>query len=435
VNISTIICSYIYQTFVTLKTALETIQAAADKLLDTIYGIVKLALWSIREVLNPLIKTIRAMVTDLTKEIPAFMIADFSNSAFCEDLFKCDFFREYLLNPDSIFSKAIKDIFDIDEDDRAERIQRELQTIYVDYQEFKRQLCSGVSLDFMLSAITGLFQDFLSQVNKWIRFLRRKVDSIYKQLRTYLDFLKRHGVYELLDEIKAMIDCAFEHSGFCAHAETAASFYQSMLNKMNLYCNAANEYIIKPDYEEMCTGYMKGKIRELEELANKLENGLRLFVNPSNVRPTSDCLNLAGHIKGIAKFAMTGKASNIPVYKYCKTTINDLIDAWKGNSNKKEYHTLDAILEDLVFKYDGVYVGDEKLDLPGDGSEATIELDSGMDKRSMNRAILIKNRIFSAAYALQAYYEKSDEDIVHYFEEYNADYTDLIKLDEVAVIY
>jgi hypothetical protein len=132
---------------------------------------------------------------------------------------------------------------------------------------------------------------------------------------------------------------------------------------------------------------------------------------------------------------MTGKASNIPIYKYCKTTINDLIDAWKGTSNKKEYHTLDAILEDLVFKYDGVYVGNEKLDLPGDGSEATIELDSGMDKRAMNRAILIKDRIFSAAYALQAYYEKSDEDIVHYFEEYNADYTDLIKLDEVAVIY
>jgi hypothetical protein len=58
-----------------------------------------------------------------------------------------------------------------------------------------------------------------------------------------------------------------------------------------------------------------------------------------------------------------------------------------------------------------------------------------MDKRAMNRAILINNRIFSAAYALQAYYEKSDEEIVRYFEEYNADYTDLIKLDEVAATY
>ena len=434
-NISTIICSYIWETFKTLKEALETIQSAADKLLDTIYGIVKLALWSVREVLNPLIKTIRAMVVDLMKGLPAFMIADFSDTGFCQDLHECDFFREYLLNPNSIFSKAIKDMFDIDEDDRAARIQRELQSIYVDYQEFKRQICSGVSLDFMLSAITGLFEEFLSQVNKWIRYLRRKVDSVYKWLKSYLDFLNRHGVYELLDEIKAMIDCAFKHSGFCAHAETAASFYQNILSKTHLYCNVANEYIIKPDYEEMCTGFMKGKIKELEELGNKLENGLRLFVNPSNVRPTSDCLNIYGHIKGIAKFAMTGKASNIPIYKYCKTTINDLIDAWKGTSNKKEYHTLDAILEDLVFKYDGVYVGNEKLDLPGDDSEATIELDSGMDKRAMNRAILIKDRIFSAAYALQAYYEKSDEDIVHYFEEYNADYTDLIKLDEVAVVY
>ena len=434
-NISTIICSYIYQTFVTLKTALEVTQAAADKLLDTIYGIVKLALWSVREVLSPLIKTIRAMVTDLMKGLPAFMIADFSKTAFCEDLFKCDFFREYLLNPNSIFSKAIKDMFDIDEDDRAARVQAELHQIYTDYKVFKEQLCSGVSLDFMLSAITGLFEDFLSQVNKWIRFLRRKVDSVYKWLKSYLDFLKRHGVYDLLNEIKAMIDCAFEHSGFCAHAESAASFYQSMLNKLNLYCNIANEYIVKPDYEEMCTGFMKGKIKELEDIGNKLENGLRLFVNPSNVRPTSDCLNLAGHIKGIAKFAMTGKASNIPIYKYCKTTINDLIDAWKGTSNKKEYHTLDAILEDLVFKYDGVYVGDEKLDLQGSGQEATITLDEGMDKRTMNRAIIINGQIYSAAYALQAYYEKSDPDVVRYFDSYNATYTDLVRLDEVAATY
>lgn len=431
-NVSTIICSYIYQTFVTLKTALEVTQAAAEKLLDTVYGLVKLGLWSIREVLNPIIKMIRAMIADIMNTL---FFQPFSESAMCEDLNKCDFFKKYLLNPDSIFSKAIRDMFDIDDGDRADRVQRELQKIYTDYDEFKKQICSGISLDFTLSAITGLLQEFLAQVNKWIRFLRRKVDAIYKCLRTYLTFLRRHGVFELLDQIKAMIDCAFEHSGFCASAETAASFYNSFTSKMELYCNAANEYIIKPDYEEMCTGYMKGKIKELEEIGNKLENGLRLFVNPTNVHPTSDCLNIAGHIKGVAKFAMTGKASNIPVYKYCKTTVEDLIEAWRGTTNKSQYNTLDSVLADITFKYDGVYVGDERLDLPESGEEATIDLDSGMDKRMMNRAIIIENQIFSAAYALQAYHENSDPEIVRYFDSYDEAYTNLVRLDEVAITY
>lgn len=434
-NVSTIICTYIYQTFITLKTALEVTQAAADKILDTIYGLVKLGLWSIREVLNPIIKMIRSMVSDLLSKLPLSWIGDFSDSPMCQDLNKCDFFKKYLLNPDSIFSKAIRDMFNIDEGDRADRVQRELQKIYTDYDEFKKQICSGISLDFTLSAITGLFQEFLAQVNKWLRYLRRKVDAIYKWLRTYLDFLKRNGVFELLDQIQAMISCAFEHSGFCTSSDTAASFYQSFMTKMHLYCNAANEYIIKPDYEEICTGYMKGKIRELSELGNRLENGLRLFVNPTNVRPTSDCLNINGHIRGIAKFAMTGKASSIPVYKYCKTTINNLLDAWKWTSKKSQYHTFDSVLADLTFKYDGVYIADERLDLPKSGEEATITLDEGMDKRTMNRPILIGDNIYSASYALQAYHENSDPDVVRYFDSYNAEYTDLVRLDEVAVTY
>lgn len=434
-NVSTIICTYIYQTFITLKTALEVTQAAADKLLDTIYGLVKLALWSVREVLNPIIKMIRTMISDILKGIPAFWIGDFSNTDMCKDLFKCDFFRDYLLKPDSIFSKAIKSLFNIDEDDRAARVQRELHKIYTDYDAFKRQLCSGVSLDFTFSAITGLFQEFLAQINKWLRYMRRKVDAVYKWLKSYLDFLKRHGVFELLDQIQAMIDCAFEHSGFCTSADSASSFYKSFTSKMHLYCNAANEYIINPDYEEMCTGFMKGKIKELNEMANLLQKGLRLFVNPTNVRPTSDCLNLAGHIKGIAKFAMTGKASNIPVYKYCKTSLENLVEAWRGTSNKSSYTTVDSVLADLLFKYDGVYVGDEKLALPESGQEATITLDEGMDKRTMNRAILINGQIYSAAYALQAYHEKSDPDVVRYFDSYNATYTDLVRLDEVAATY
>ena len=87
-NVSTIICTYIYETFVTLKTALEVTQAAADKILDLIYGIVKLALFSIRNILEPIISIIRSSITSLMKSLGALWIRDFSDSEMCKNLYK-----------------------------------------------------------------------------------------------------------------------------------------------------------------------------------------------------------------------------------------------------------------------------------------------------------------------------------------------------------
>lgn len=436
-KVSTIICTYIYETFVTLKAALEVTQAAADKILDLIYGIVKLALWSIRRVLDPVIEVMRTSVTSLMKSLGAFWVRDFSDSEMCKNLYNCEFFRKYLLNPDSIFSKAVKNLFNLEDDRRVEDVQSELLGIAQDFQRFREQICSGVSLDFTLDAITGLFQSFLAQVNKWIRWLRKKVDAVYKFLRYYLDMLKEWGVFELLDQLKAMFSCVLDETELCTNVESAGSYYRAFIDKVKLYCTKANDWVIRPDYEAMCTSLMKGKIGELTDIANKLENGLRLFVNPTNVRPTTDCLNLAGHIRGIGKFMVTGRATSVPVYKYCKTRAENLILAWKrsSGSDTKEYNTFNSLLDDLRFERDGVYVNGVKLNIEGNSEEMSISLDESSDLGNMNRPILIGDTVYSASYALYSFKTGADQDIVNYFNTYDLSYTDLINLADVARAY
>ena len=437
-NVASLVCTYIYETFVAVKTALEDAQAAADKILDLIYGIVKLAIWTGRRVLDPVIGVIRASITSLMKDLGVLWIRDFSDSQMCQNLYKCSFFRDYLLNPDSIFSRAIYSMFNISQDDRYARVQTVLHEITQDFQRFKEQICSGISLDFTLDAITGLFQSFLAQVNKWLRWLRRKVDAIYKFLRYYLDTLKRLGVFDLLDELKAMFDCVIDpNSDFCKGADSANSFYRACMNKMKLYCSRANDWIIKPDYEAMCTSYMNGKINELSDISRKLENGLRLFVNPSNVHPTSDCLDLYGHITGFGKFIVTGKASNIPVYKYCKTTITKLIEAWNGTSasQTKKYNTFNELMSDMHFERDGAYIGTTKLNIEASGEEMSMTIDESADLSSMNKPIIIGDDIYSASYALYGFKTGTDKSVINYFNQYNVGYTDLINLDDVARAY
>lgn len=434
-NVSTIICTYIYETFVTIKTALEVAQATADKILDTIYGLVKLALWSVREVLDPVIRLIRNSITSLIKSLGPLWIRDFSDSKMCQNLYNCEFFRDYLLNPDSIFSKAVRGMFGLDGSDRYSRVQAELHEITQDFQRFKEQICSGISLDFTLSAITGLFQSFLAQINKWLRWLRRKVDAVYRFLRYYLDTLKRLGVFDLLNHLKAMFDCILDETEICTSVETANSYYRAFTSKMKLYCTRANDWIIKPEYEEMCTAFMRGKIEELKGLCDKVENGLRMFVNPSNVHPTSDCLNLAGHITGIGRFLATGNASSVPVYKYCKTKITAIIDAWNGTSPSQQYSSVDMLLSDLRFERDGIYVKSRRLAIdPSSDEELSLNLDGSEDVSSMNEPILIGDEVYSASYALYRF-KAGDRDAVNYFNEFNVAYTDLVNLADCARIY
>ena len=435
-NISTVLCTYIYETFVAVKTALEVAQSAADKVLDTIYGIVKLTLFSIKEILNPVIKIITSSITSMMKSLDFLWIRDFSDSKICQNLYKCDFFREYLLNPDSIFSKGVRGMFGLDGDDRYTSVQKELHDISNDFKTFKEQICSGISLDFTSSAIIGLLQDFFAQVNKWLRWLRRKVDAIYRFLRYYLDTLKRLGVFDLLNKLKAMFDCVLDGSELCTNVESANSYYRAFMDKTKLYCTRANDWIIKPDYEKMCTAYAEGKIKELTEIADKIQNGIKLFVNPSNVHPTSDCLNIAGHITGIGRAIITGKASCIPVYRYCKTNMSDIISAWKRSSgDQTKYKTVDMLLEDLTFERDGVYAGGVKLDIIGDGDELSINVDETLNTGTMNSAILIGDRVVSASYALLELKTSEDEDVVNYFNSYNLSYTDLVNLEDCARRY
>ena len=434
-NVSTIICTYIYQTFVTIKTALEVTQAAADKILDLIYGIVRLALVSVREILNPIMKIITSSISSLMKSLGS-LFPDFSNSKLCKDLFQCDFFTKYLLNPDSIFSKAVRGLFGLDGDDRYSRVQAELYTIVQDFKKFRDQICSGISFDLAVSAINGLIQDFMAQINKWMRWLQRKVDAVYRWLRYYLDSLKRWGVFELLDQIQAMFKCVLDGTELCASVESAGSFYRSFTNKMQLYCTKANDWIIKPNYEKMCTSFMKGKIKELENTANSLANGQKLFGNASNINPTGNCFDLSSHIVGIAKAVWTGDGMQIPIFKWAKTTVDKLSEAWNGVPDRPEYHSFDEMLSDLRFEPDGIYVGKLRLLLEAsEQDEYVMNTNETPDTTYMKHPILIGDNIYSAAYALEQFTTGSNQEIVDYFNEYNTAYTNLLNMEDMAKVY
>ena len=118
-----------------------------------------------------------------------------------------------------------------------------------------------------------------------------------------------------------------------------------------------------------------------------------------------------------------------------KNKINAIIDAWNGTNPTVQYSSVDTLLEDLRFERDGVYVKDTKLALEQSGAdEMNMSLDGTEDTTSMNKAIIVGDNVYSAAYLLYLF-QQNDNEAVNYFNEYNVAYTDLVNLADCAKFY
>ena len=219
---------------------------------------------------------------------------------------------------------------------------------------------------------------------------------------------------------------------------TARNAYTSFLNKMHLYCTKVNQYVIQPDYEKMCTSFMESKIDDLTKTLDSCTRSLKIFSNPSNVRPTRDCINLVGQVKGVVNAIKTGKMSCIPVYKYCKTTFNDLKNAFKNvdSETKAKYTTIDQVLSDLSFERDGVYLGNTKLAIEGTNVEKSLELNCVLENtQDTTAAIIIGDNIYSTAYVIYDYTSVKSQAIMNYLEQFSSAYTGMVNIADLAKKY
>jgi hypothetical protein len=63
-----------------------------------------------------------------------------------------------------------------------------------------------------------------------------------------------------------------------------------------------------------------------------------------------------------------------------------------------------------------------------------MSLDGTEDTSSMNKAIIVGDNVYSAAYLLYLF-QQNDNEAVNYFNEYNVAYTDLVNLADCAKFY
>lgn len=463
-GIGMIICNYAYSAFMLIKTACEVFMQIAELTLDGIFTIVKT---TIKFIQFTLAKALEAIILGVQYAIEALMsmlsFFDLKNSFLCSNMYKCNFIKEQILNPNSLVSKAIYAIWDyVDGDDdevkpnsvtgeadttrnNVKATQAMLYQIVNDWDTFRNQLCGGLTIDVQIGAVRSLLQGFQATLNAWADLFQKKVDYIYRLMQGYLDTMRNSEFFSLLDQIKQFFDCLID-SYWCSNVDTSKSFFNHCMKVCGLVDNGNGEYGLSTAMVKEATSPVEGFVATCNQTKRVINKALKFLANPGSMKGANNAFKLNSTIKGVYQAMKTGKLSKIPIVKYIRQTSHDIFRIWRHHH--PEPTSYDSVFINTKMSADRIRIKDD--DYPynfGTETNEFVEVDADADLSTSDDIILVNGKVYTVAETAIAMnfrdkypkrYEtmKTEyEDVLNYCDDMNRFMTDLVNLKDTVQCY
>lgn len=418
-KLSTIICTYLYETFKELTLSIKALEDALLTSLESIYVIARKVLYLATKTIKVFIDGCRDVLEAIFSNINA-LIDPLLDSTICTNMFKCDFIKLYLLNEDSVIGRSIRSKI-------GEDVADALLKAKTDYENFKEAICSNISYDSLVDIIIGVLEELYAKAKEYRNILAGYLQSIYEAINNYLDGCYAAKLIDLLEHILSLADCVLDESELCASVDTANSYYQNVLSKFKLFRDVTGRYTISPEYRDKCTATGKLYLAKLDSIINQVESGIAFTNNSRTNALVSKSFDLSTVIMGTVEGVCTGRASKIPVYKWASTTLKTLATAIKNivSSTGSGYG---EILSCITFEQDGIYYKYGTLEQvlleieASESEEVSLVSNRSLDRsemQAMKSAVVIGDKVYSLAKATDLYIEGSDTEVCEYYSKIN----------------
>lgn len=286
-----LICSYIYQSFLVVKSALDVYIPLAKNLLKTIDTFFTSCITVIFSVWG---LAIQAMVDEyriLQKTIVDYLLGG-SQKLFCLNLFKCNIFMKQILNPNSLICRNMirKEII--------EKNQVEyLSDIANDFNAFTDNVCkNGFTFEVGMSCINDLVKKFLSQLEYYKKKIIRKKDEIRRMLDDYINKIIDLGIMDLLDKLKLYFECVIdENASSCANNRTARSFYEDCLEKLCIEENS-DGYGLENETANKMLKKFDAQITKINNIVSDMKKGINDTIDGKKLKAANKAFNLSQNI-------------------------------------------------------------------------------------------------------------------------------------------
>lgn len=296
-NVTEIICEYIYGSFLIIKNALDVGISAAKGVLKLIDSVVVAALNTLLYSMNPMINTIINLVKVYQKKLVDIIFGKSDDHIWCHRLFDCLALLNELIDPNSFIFRMIKKIWkrechSVIDDDLIEQIHDWIQN----FDDFRVTICKyGFTFEFGISLIREILNQFKKQIEGFIKWCTRKKDELLKQLESYLDFCISTGIIDELEKLMDFFLCVLDSSESCASIATASSYYSSAMSTLKLE-KQGEGYGISTEYKNKIVGGLEGAKIRCSNVKYDIECLCNAIVNPDEVERANNAYNLSKNL-------------------------------------------------------------------------------------------------------------------------------------------
>lgn len=436
-DLASIVCEYIYGAFKIIKASVEALLDVFEILIEKLYSLAITINNAIFTVLGKALDAILLIVVNALNSHVSAMNQSFGGTwSFCAPAFGCNFFLEQILDPNSLIAKTIRKILEGKDNcfcrktangttyegqtaaDRSASIYDIQQTLFdiaTDYENFKSQICNGLSLDLANDMVIDLCLGYLGQLNGWKSKIEGKLKMLKKKLQDLIDKIRNSGLFKLLEQIQAFFECVLD-TELCANVDTAKSFYQYTLTKLGLVEAGVGEYILSKNFENEILGTANSFLAKVNEGIKKVEGILGSLSCPVSVKGASNALDLTSTIKGIGGVAndlIKGDKpdwNRIPIIDYSNKKIEELTAAYERLHEKR------TLSEEGALKMNKCYtLNDVLLETVAEGEPVDyIDVEPGADTSHAQDIIQVGDKFYTVADAAkQLYTGEGDPDLIN----------------------
>lgn len=349
-GITAAICTYIYGSFLVIKTALTAGITMAKNVLKLVDTVIVAVLTTITYSIGPIINTVINAIKVVQKQLVDMLLPSGDDHWWCKGFFNCLALLNELLDPNSFIFRMIKKIWkrecrSVIDDDFLNKIREWISN----FDEFRKTICKyGFTFEFGISLIRDILNSFKKQIDGFVKWATKKKDELKKQLEGYLDFCINTGIVDELEKIASFFLCVFDNSDSCASVATSSSFYADSMSALGLEKQADGCYDISSEKKNSVYGSLEGMRVRCSNVKNDIDDICKSIVNPKEVAAANNAFNLSKNVfpgnmkwsdfcKEDGSFSF-GKLTNPDtwkkhsIYQKCKNIKND----WNNLVARKE---------------------------------------------------------------------------------------------------
>lgn len=453
-DLATIICNYIYGAFQVIKTAVDVLVDTFEMAIEKLCSIANTINNAIFITLGKALDAILLIVTNAMGALVRTLNQSINGTwSLCANAFRCNFFLEQILDPDSLIAQTIRKILSGKDDCYCQRnsdgtvtitetgnsedsiynLQQTLYDIATDYENFKAQICTGLSLELATDMLTDMCLDYEAQLNKWKTKIAVKIRSLRKKLQGLLDLYMESELFNLLEQLQAFFECVID-TELCANVDTVKSYYHSILAKLYLVESGVGEFCLSPNFENEILGTCNSFLAKLNSGLRKIQGMLGTLSSSVSIKGASNALDLSTTVKGIlhvSRDAVAGRKiewNQIPIIDYTHKTAEELYEA------HSQLHGKTTTVPEAALKSNKCYtLNAALLDTVAEGDTTEyLEVELGTDTTHAQELIQVGDKFYTVADAAkQLYTGKGDAALINYCRNVGG----MLNVDDIVTRY